>query len=190
MKERLEFDRISELLTMQAQNYGVAAFSIQNELVTPDLLLHDAGMLSNLLIIHGESIAKILKLSSESCLPFVSTTANTETGIQIQPRENALPISVSTLIFDAALEHSISLGIQSLGYSKQEWDALDFTSKIVPLEPYMDDLEHNWLAPEILDGTAHNSYFNFPVLKTLNHISVSDLELSEEQEFKFTDLGM
>ncbi|MBA1280416.1 hypothetical protein [Stutzerimonas stutzeri] len=150
------FSKVSALLKQSSRSLGANGFSVGEEVLPLELAMDEAGPIVWALILHAEAIARETGISganSTNTLPFtciVNHDAPFGNEAIIQPGK--LPMSVAYAFLDSALEHCLCVGMMSYGYTRDEWDALPAEEKVVPIEPYLNDLKENWVTD--LDESA------------------------------------
>lgn len=162
------FQKISDMLEITSQRHGANGFSIGEEVLPLALALDECGPVTWALVMHAEAIAKQSGLGSHdqtNLLPFTCTVnEQTPFGNQAIMQPGHLPLSLALTFLDAALEHSIALGMQHYGYSASEWQKLDENQKVIPIEPYLANLQQTWLSDVHETGTPAERFVAWPRL--------------------------
>lgn len=170
------FSKVSDLLESASQSHGANGFSIGDEVLPLHLAMHECGPVAWALILHADAIIKQTGLATgdtTNVLPF-TCIVNPETpfGNQAVVQPGTLPMALGFNFLDAALEHCICLGMQTYGYTPEEWDKLPNDEKVIPIEPYFADLKERWITEVNESGTPAERLQAWPTLldrKSLSH---------------------
>jgi len=143
------FGKISALLQNSSRSLGANGFSVGDEVLPLELAMDEAGPVVWALILHADQIAQqagIGGANSTNTLPYnVIVNPEAPFGNQAVIQPGKLPMSVGYNFLDAALEHCICIGMKNYGYTPDQWDRLEAEEKVIPLEPYIADLQENWV---------------------------------------------
>ena len=158
--KNLSFDKVAELLEVLAKRHLIEAFSFREEPIPLHIALDEAGPLSWALVLHADAMARMAGLAS---IPLHSLPV----GCQLNPdapfgnqaviQKGTISLTAATMMLDSALESAACLGMQSYGYSPEEWAALPAEQRVIPIEPYLADLQSNWIT-EALESSDQQSW--------------------------------
>lgn len=142
-------DKLSEVLAERAKTLGASSFSIRDEIVSLDDALDTCGPLTWALVIHADAMTRLLGIAPQNAtntLPIICVV-NPEApfGSEAVLQPGTLPMSLTVNLLDSALEHAICLGMRAYNYAPSEWNKLPFNERIPSIEPYLQDLQENWV---------------------------------------------
>lgn len=186
IQPQLTMERLSDLLEISAERLGARSFSLNDEYLPLSAALDPCGPVTWAVVLQAKALAQLTEpdkaLASET-FPFsISDNPDTPLGKEVTYRPGSMAASRALFLIDSALEHCICIGMKSLGYPPSAWDSLPQDQKVVPIEPYFEDLKENWLTAELEnEGTAAFVIAN-PELYDRQALEVSmasnDLEVS------------
>lgn len=180
------FDDVTDVLEERANAMGCHAFRLGDEAMSHDVTMDAAGPLGWALIIHANAIAQLAGISRPyelNALPFrVSPNDNAPFRNEVVLQPSRLPISVALNFLDASLEHAISIGMRELGYKPSEWEDLPDENKVIPIEPYLNDLRNNWVTDQLETGNTREQIENWPALLDLAQLEIMDSNLGATQD--------
>jgi hypothetical protein len=166
--EILILDRLSNLLAHRAYDMGCNAFSFGEKIFPLEAAMDAAGPVPWALVLHADAICFAAGLAHPNewgALPFYNcVTPDAPFGNELRLQPGRLPHSLATSLMDAALEHAICTGMNSFGMSPAEWDQLDLSERTIPLEPYLADLQNNWITKEMESGDIRQQVYHWPLL--------------------------
>lgn len=156
------FEKISQILAQLSIQHGATAYSLQNDIIPLDIAMDAVGPMTWALTLHADVMARLANISSGgvNLLPVTCVqNADTPYGNQAMLQSGKIPISMTLNFLDAALEHCISLGIREMGYTAEEWLALEPGYQVIPIEPYFMDLKTNWVTT-VMEGNDLGAILN------------------------------
>lgn len=161
-------NQVSQLLEQSSRSHGANGISIGDNVLDLNTAMSPVGPIAWALIIHAEAIAKqcgVSEANETNTLPF-TCIANPDTpfGNEVIIQPGKYPLSMGFAYLDAALEHAVCLGINSYNYSPKEWDQLSPEQKVIPLEPYIANLQEMWCNEVQERGTLAEKIRARPVL--------------------------
>lgn len=186
-------DLITGLLVHRANEMGCKGFSFKEEAFTSYLALQPAGPLLWALSLHASALTAMTGLAKPNevgALPFF-TTENPEAPFhcEVLLQGSDMPMAKAMLFIDSALEHAIAIGIRSLGYSHSQWmNEVADESKIIPMEPYLADLQQNWANVAMESGDVRQQLTNWPVLADLSPEKTAAPSSSDNQGIGHSNL--
>ncbi|MDU4254422.1 hypothetical protein [Pseudomonas sp.] len=162
------FSAVSDLLVQGSRRHGANGFSVGETVFTLDIAMDEGGPVTWALVIHANAIAKQVGMGDQNSintLPFaVIDNPATPCGSQAIMQPAKMPMAVAYAYLDAALEHAVCLGVHSIGYTLEEWDELPHDQKVVPFEPYMENLRSMWITEALDRGSMIDRVHARPVL--------------------------
>ncbi|ALN21701.1 hypothetical protein [Ectopseudomonas mendocina] len=174
--------KLSALLERSALSLGVSAVQIKDTIFPMHVAMDPIGPLSWALTLHAQAIVAISGIAQHArgnVLPFACVNDPAAPyGNQVVIQPAVLPLSVGLRFLDAALEHAACLGMRDLGYTPEEWQLLPENQRAIPLEPYFNDLTHNWVTDALERGDLAMQLANWPEL--LDQASLS-YQMSQNQ---------
>jgi hypothetical protein len=171
-------DQLTDLLAYRALEMGCVAFSYKSEVFTSYLALQPAGPLLWSLALHANALAAMTNLARPNevgVLPFqCASNPDAPFKCEVVLQRSTLPFAMAMNFIDSALEHAIGLGIKSLGYKPSEWNSdVQAESRVIPLEPYLADLQQNWANEDMESGDIRKQLLCWPVLTDLEALERS-----------------
>lgn len=162
-------DTVTDFLVQAAGQYGISGIALNEQNILPLEVAFDCcGPALWVMTIHLSALDKltgIAKHNEINALP-IMLIANPESPLQhevsIQPSK--MPMSVMLNYLDAALEHAIAIGIASLGYTHDEWADLPTDQQVIPLMPYIHNVQEHWATVAVESGDTATIVGNFPSL--------------------------
>lgn len=163
------FELISQVLVQRAASLGANAFAVRDEVIEADLAVDDIGPLTWALAIHADALARMggHSTAQHNRLPFTMIeNPDSPFGNQCVIKEGEVAMAIAFQYLDAALEHCICMAMKHFSMLPSEWDALPYNEKVIPIEPYIEDLQKNWVS-DLLESNERSALaINFPVLFT------------------------
>jgi len=177
---------VAKVLEHRAESMGCLAFSYRNQAFSTDIALDSMGPIAWALVLQASSIAAltgIAKPNEPAFLPLVvATNSEAPFGNEVLVQNGKLAMSLATNLLDASLEHAVTLGIRSLGYTSAEWADLPENQRVVPLEPYFQDLQATWVTDELESGQLKQQLDNWPTLEVISNLDTPADALSQTSE--------
>ncbi|ENA27017.1 hypothetical protein HMPREF1487_09496 [Pseudomonas sp. HPB0071] len=153
------FEKLSELLVERARSLGASGFSIHNEVISLETSMDSCGPVTWALVLHADAMTRLAGIAPPNATNILPVTCVVNPaapfGNEAISQPGALAMSVALNWLDSALEHAICLGMHAYNYSPAEWLNLPEAQRVVPLEPYITDLQENWIT-ESTDNVAPN----------------------------------
>lgn len=163
------FSKISAVLEARAAEFGANAFCLGKEIIEADVALDEAGPLTWALTIHADALARMGGISKpqSNMLPFtMKQDPDSPYGNLCVLQKGGIPMSMAYAFLDAALEHCVCTAMHAYDKTPQEWLDMPFHQRVVPIEPYFEDLQQNWVS-DAMESTERSSWaINFPNLMT------------------------
>lgn len=171
------FSKVSALLEASALELGASAFAVGGQAVPLHVALDAVGPMSWLLALHAGSMQNLLTLGGQgagrdlpvTCIPDESAPF----GNQVVVQPSVMPLSIAFNFLDTALEHAICLGLRDLNYTHAEWMALPEDQRVIPLEPYFEDMRQNWITDSLESGRIGSAVADWPELLDMASLNKS-----------------
>lgn len=163
------FRRFSEVLEFRAGQMGAKAFSLGSEIVNAAVAVDEAGPLTWALAIHADALARLGGLSPHGAnmLPFTMVEDDSSPyGNLCVMQDGSINASKGMALLDSALEHCICVGMKDLGYTPEEWLALPSHQQVIPIEPYLENLQTQWVTEALESNDRVQLVINLPNLYT------------------------
>lgn len=177
-----DFELITRLLMSRAEQLGATAFSMRGEFVTNDIAMDRHGPVVWALILHADALSRLSGFSPAytNLLPFTCVVSEESPyGNEAILQPSLLPISMGLAYLDSALEHAVCLGMRDYDYSPSEWFDLPAEERVIPLEPYFEDLEASWVTDVTAGSATPEQIAQWPQL--LNHERLEQQMLASSQ---------
>jgi hypothetical protein len=169
------YEQLAEVLERRSVEMGCLAFSMRDEPMPAEFTMDGASPVCWALVLHANAIAQLTGLASDTA-PF---------GNELKLQPGRLPMSMCLNLMDAALEHAICLGMRHHGYKPSEWDALPDENKVIPIEPYLADLQDNWVTQTLEEGDIREQVANWPALVDRASLEAMTNELDQNADAGF-----